>query len=136
MSSPRDHLQDKWNHLYRKELPALAKAKDPAQPKWPVSLDHCFARIILDNAVGRDRPWHQVLKSPAYKHMSQQQLQDAIGLGEQLVSGQADLVALDEKSLELRGKRSKQQQRTTKTPKKRKAVDQDDGAVQGKTEKL
>lgn len=68
-----EDLREQWNHLYRTQLPALAKAKDAAQPKWPVQLDHCFARIILDNAVGKDRPWNQVLKSPAYKNMSREQ---------------------------------------------------------------
>lgn len=106
-SAPIEDLQDKWNHLYRTRLPTLAKAKDPAQPKWPVQLDHCFARIVLDNAVGKDRPWAQVVKSPAYKNMSRQQLEDAIELGEKLASGEENLVELDEKSLALRGKKSK-----------------------------
>ncbi|KAI3399153.1 hypothetical protein diail_7732, partial [Diaporthe ilicicola] len=79
MSSLED-LREQWNHLYRIRLPSLAKAKDTAQPKWPVQLDHCFARIILDNAVGKDLPWNQVLKSPAYKHMSRDQLETAIAL--------------------------------------------------------
>ncbi|POS73715.1 hypothetical protein DHEL01_v207884 [Diaporthe helianthi] len=105
--SSLDDLREQWNHLYRTQLPGLARAKDAAQPKWPVQLDHCFARIILDNAVGRDRPWNQVLKSPAYKHMSREQLDSAITLGQKLSSGEADLVALDERSLALRGKRSK-----------------------------
>lgn len=104
---PIEDLQDKWNHLYRTWLPQLAKAKDPAQPKWPVQLDHCFARIVLDNAVGKDRPWAQVVKSPAYKNMSRQQLEDAIELGEKLALGKENLVELDEKSLALRGKKSK-----------------------------
>lgn len=105
--TPIEDLQDKWNHLYRTRLPQLAKAKDPAQPKWPVQLDHCFARIVLDNAVGKDRPWAQVVKSPAYKNMSRQQLEDAIELGEKLAHGEENLVELDEKSLALRGKKSK-----------------------------
>lgn len=106
MSSLED-LREQWNHLYRTQLPALAKAKDAAQPKWPVQLDHCFARIILDNAVGKDRPWNQVLKSPAYKHMSWELLDSAIALGKKLSKGEEDLVALDERSLSLRGKKSK-----------------------------
>lgn len=119
MSSLED-LREQWNHLYRNRLPSLAKAKDAAQPKWPVQLDHCFARIILDNAVGKDRPWNQVLKSPAYKHMSQEQLDSAIALGEKLSNGEADLVALDERSLALRGKRSKTKTEPTAGRKKRK----------------
>lgn len=117
-------LQKDWNDLYKKRLPALAKNKDVSQKKWPVQLDHCFARIILDNAIGGDKPWNQVIKSPAYKNMTQEQLKDAIALGEKLATGEEDLVALDEKSLALRGKRSKEQKgkgKESSTSKKRKA---------------
>lgn len=120
-----DILRERWNHLYRVKLPLLAKDKDPSQPTWPVHLDHCFARIILDNAVGKDRPWAKVLKSPAYKNMNRQQLGDAIALGEKLAIGEEDLVALDEKSLALRGKSSKQARLSATSEKKRKQKGQD-----------
>lgn len=107
--APLGDLRDRWNELYRERLPALAKAKDPVQPVWPVQLNHCFARIVLDNVVGKDKPWNQVLKSPAYKHTSEQLLREAIDLGEKLASGEADLVALDENSLGLRGEKSKRE---------------------------
>ena len=100
-------LADRWKYLYAEYLPSLAKAKDPAQSKWPVNLDHCFARIVLDNAVGRDAPWTQVVKSPAVKYMTVGQFESAIGLAEKIANGEADLVELDERSLILRGKRSK-----------------------------
>lgn len=103
MSSTAE-LQERWNHLYKTQLPAMAKARDPAQKKWPVNLDHCFARIVLDNTVGKDRPWNQVIQSPAYKNMSDEQLQSAIDLAEELASGKADLQELDQRSLKLRGK--------------------------------
>lgn len=64
-----ESIQTRWKHLYQEHLPALAKAKDPVQKHWPVHLDHCFARIALDNAVGIDRPWTAVVKSPAVKNM-------------------------------------------------------------------
>lgn len=123
---PIEDLQDKWNHLYRTRLPKLAKAKDPVQPKWPVQLDHCFARIVLDNAVGKDRPWAQVLKSPAYKNMSRQQLKDAIELGEKLANGEENLVELDERSLALRGKKSKLKGQPQSASETRKATKKDD----------
>jgi len=100
-------LQDEWNTMYRKTLPELAKNKSSMQPKWPVVLDHCFARIILDNVVGIDRPWTQVLKSPAYKNMTEDQLKAAIDVGEKIMKGEVNLVELDEKSLMFRGKKSK-----------------------------
>ncbi|KAJ4358458.1 uncharacterized protein N0V89_003041 [Didymosphaeria variabile] len=110
-------LQQKWKELYAQILPAMAKAKDKKQ-NWPVHLDHCFARIILDNAVGRDKPWTEVVKSPAIKNMSEQQLKDAIKLGEAIADGSEDINPLNERSLELRGKKG--------PGKKRKSEAQDD----------
>jgi methylated-DNA-[protein]-cysteine S-methyltransferase len=63
-------LREEWTTLYRTTLPSLAKQHSSAQKKWPVYLDHCFARIILDNSVGEDQPWTKVLKSPAVKNVS------------------------------------------------------------------
>ncbi|KAL1612992.1 hypothetical protein SLS60_001223 [Paraconiothyrium brasiliense] len=96
-------LQQRWKELYAQDLPAMAKAKDEKQ-KWPVHLDHCFARIILDNAVGRNSTWTEVVKSPAIKNMSEQQLKDAIKLAEAIVDGSEDINPLNERSLKLRGK--------------------------------
>lgn len=67
-------------------------------------VDHCFARIILDSTVGIDAPWMEKVKSPAYKNMSRQQLENSIELGRKILNGEADLVELDNRSLELRGK--------------------------------
>jgi len=97
-------LQERWNTLYKTTLPRLAKAKDEVQPHWPVVLDHCFGRIILDNAVGITQPWAKVIKSPAYKNMTIQQLEHAIILGESIAVGEANLDELNQRSLELREK--------------------------------
>jgi methylated-DNA-[protein]-cysteine S-methyltransferase len=78
-----------------------------SQAKWPVHVDHCFARIILDSTVGVDAPWVEKIKSPAYKNMSREQLESSIELGRKILDGDADLVELDNKSLELRGKGQK-----------------------------
>lgn len=106
-------LQSEWNTLYRTTLPSLARgkhtAKTAASPsdKWPVVLDHCFARIILDNAVGQDRPWAEVVKAPATKNMTETQLNAALKMGRRIADGEEDLWALDARSLELRGKQQK-----------------------------
>jgi O-6-methylguanine DNA methyltransferase len=101
----RTMLQARWTELYSETLPTLARARDPVQSKWPVTLDHCFARIILDNTVGEGREqWDRRLKKPAVRHMSDQQLDAAIELGEKIRKGDVDLVALDMQSLEARGK--------------------------------
>ena len=96
-----------WHDLYRLQLPAQAKARDPVQKKWPVYLDHCFARIVLDNAVGVDRPWTEVVKSPAVKNMTEEQFEAAIELAEKIATGESNLDELNERSLELRGKKKK-----------------------------
>lgn len=99
------YLRESWIDIYSKTLPALARNHDPAQPKWPVTLDHCFARIILDNTVGKGREqWDKCLKRPAVKNMSRDQLEKAIELAERIRDGREDLVALDLQSLEVRGK--------------------------------
>ncbi|KAF2764344.1 hypothetical protein EJ03DRAFT_249992, partial [Teratosphaeria nubilosa] len=100
-------LRNRWNHLYKERLPALARARDPAQARWPVYLDHCFGRIILDAAVGNGKPWAEVIKAPAVKNMTQGQLQSAIDLGDKIATGQANLVDLDNRSLDGRGKKRK-----------------------------
>lgn len=96
-------LQQEWKQLML-QLPAAATARDPAQATWPVRLDHCFGRIILDAIVGIDRPWREKLPSPAIRHMSMEQLEACVALGREILSGKADLAELNQKSLVLRGK--------------------------------
>lgn len=107
----KEELQEQWNYLYKEYLPTLAKARDEAQTRWPVMFDHCFARIVLDNSIGIDKPWTKVLPPPAYKHMSETQLRAAIALAERIAAGTANLVELDERSLQLRGKRGKKRRK-------------------------
>lgn len=99
-------LREAWKKLYTTTLPQLAKRRDSAQPAWPVTLDHCFARIILDNTIGKgETQWDHVISKPAVKNMSVTQLQAAIELGEKIKDGRVNLVELDRQSLEARGKR-------------------------------
>ena len=49
----------RWLDLTRVTLPALA-----AVHHWPIRLDHCFMRVLLDNAVGG--VWHHVIPRPAH----------------------------------------------------------------------
>lgn len=103
-----ERLRATWKELYSKTLPNLARNRHNAQPKWPVTLDHCFARIILDNTVGDGREqWDKLLKRPAITNMTRLQLLQAIGLAERIKDGKVDLVALDLQSLEVRGKSDK-----------------------------
>ena len=99
-----EELRSRWTQLYGKRLPSLAVSKSPVQSSWPVHVDHCFGRIILDTVVGVDTPWTAKLKAPAVKNMNAVQLQACIALGERIAEGKENLVELDVKSLRLRGK--------------------------------
>ena len=93
-----DHLVQRWFALTSEELPALSGSRG-----WPVHLDHCFQRILLDNATGG--PWRETIASPAYRNASDEQLGLAIALGEQAIAGAQDMDRLNAKSLAWRGKR-------------------------------
>lgn len=98
-------LRKEWRDFYSEILPSLARSRSPAQPKWPVVLDHCFARIILDNTVGEGQErWDRRLSRPAVKNMTREQLETAIELAARIKAGSVDLVELDRRSLALRGK--------------------------------
>lgn len=92
-----DKLVEEWFALTRETLPKMAKARD-----WPVRFDHCFQRILLDNAVGAK--WRDVIGAPAYRHASDAQLRAAVDLGIDVIEGRADLHALNRNSLGWRGK--------------------------------
>ena len=94
----RAELEGEWLDLTRIELPALAKARG-----WPVANDHCFQRILLDNACGR-RWYDAIPKRPAYAHAPDETLAAAIALGQAALNGTADLHALNRRSLTWRGK--------------------------------
>ncbi|MCJ1437548.1 hypothetical protein MMC27_006935 [Xylographa pallens] len=105
---PLPLLRTAWTTLYSNTLPALALARAPSQPTWPVHLDHCFARIIYDAVIGEGlAPWPTRLRSPAVAYMTAAQLQACIALGEAIVAGNVSLVDADERSLAVRGKRGK-----------------------------
>lgn len=87
-----------WRDLVERRLPEAARG----HPDWPVRLDHCFARILLDHACGG--PWRDSVKPPAHAHMPPDRLEAAIALGEAVLAGEADLHRLNRRSLAWRGK--------------------------------
>ena len=95
--TPRAKLEADWFALTRERMPEVAAVRG-----WPVRLDHCFQRILLDNAC--DRPWREVIAAPAYRNAPEDVLRDAIALGIAALEGDADLAELNRHSLELRGK--------------------------------
>jgi len=79
-----------------------------------VTLDHCFARIILDNTIGEGQEqWDKRLWKLALRNMSAEQLNAAIDLGEKIIKGDVDLVALDIQSPEARGRGEKKYNKTS-----------------------
>lgn len=89
----RAALEAAWLALTRHEMPALAAARG-----WPVRADHCFQRILLDNAVGG--VWYDAIRGrPAYRCADADVLDRALALGRAAVAGKADLAALNACSL-------------------------------------
>jgi RimJ/RimL family protein N-acetyltransferase len=91
-------LRARWRELVDRRLPDAARGRTD----WPVRLDHCFARILLDNACGG--PWRDSVAPPAWVNMPEERLAAALDLGEAVLAGRADLAVLDRRSLAWRGK--------------------------------
>lgn len=103
----RPALERDWLRLTRETLPALAALR-----AWPVSADHCFQRILLDNAL--ECCWYQVVaRRPAYRHVEADALARAVALGEAVIAGTADLHLLNARSLAWRGKGPRQASSTS-----------------------
>ncbi len=77
----------------REDLPAAARR----HPEWPIRLDHCFGRVILDAVCGG--PWRDTLASPAWRYLPPERLEAAIALADAILAGEADLAALNAASL-------------------------------------
>lgn len=85
----------RWLHLTRERLPAAA-----AVHRWPIRLDHCFMRVCLDHALGGR--WDRMVRRPAIRHLSDDQLEAAIACAERLLHRPDTLPALNRASLALR----------------------------------
>lgn len=96
--SPDAEARARWRDLVESRLPKAAQSR----PDWPVRLDHCFARILLDAVCGR--PWRETVTPPAWRNLPPDRLQAALTLGEAVLAGAADPGALNRQSLALRGK--------------------------------
>lgn len=90
-------------------MPALAQERG-----WPVRFDHCFQRILLDNAVGA--PWRTAIAPPAWRHAPDTVLAEAVRLAQAVVAGTADLHALNRASLEWRGRAGTQAKGQARRP--------------------
>jgi hypothetical protein len=101
---PVNGLQARWLALTTEQLPTRARAE-----RWPLREDHCFQRVLLDAACG-GRWYDHVAGRPAYRHLDDERLGQAVALGERLAA-EPDAVTLlrdlDAQSLAWRGKRPK-----------------------------
>lgn len=73
-----------------------------AAQSWPIRLDHCFMRVCLDAAFGR--PWHEAVRRPAVRHMTDAELARAVAVAERIAADPPLLPELNARSLRLRGK--------------------------------
>ena len=99
----RAELEARYRSLVREQLPAAAR-----EHRWSLRDDHCFGRVLLDDAVGGC--WYDVLdrRRTAFVQLDDDQLAGAVALGERLlVEGDPLLRELDDRSLAWRGKRPK-----------------------------
>lgn len=96
----RTDLLSTYFHFTRDMLPERAQREN-----WVVMADHCFQRIVLDNVVGD--AWRNQLtgKGPAYRQLSDDQLERAVQLVIDIErKGDSLLRELNRNSLRWRGK--------------------------------
>lgn len=98
LGSERARLEQAWLRLTRQELP-----REAIECGWPIRADHCFQRVLLDNACG-DCWYDHIAGRPAYRHAPDALLAQAVALGEQALAGTADIRELNRRSLGWRGK--------------------------------
>jgi hypothetical protein len=100
----REELLRRYRTLVDDELPSAAR-----EGWWSLRLNHCFGRVLLDDAVGGC--WYDHLDrraGPAYRQLDDDQLAGAVRLGERLLTeGDPLLRTLDARSLAWRGKAPK-----------------------------
>jgi len=90
-----------WLTLTRETLPGLA-----AERRWPVRADHCFQRILLDTVTGG--VWYDAIPGrPAYRHLPDALLDEALRLARGAIAGTVDLAALNTRSLTWRRARKR-----------------------------
>jgi hypothetical protein len=100
----RREAEERYTTLVSTELPDAAR-----RGGWVISRDHCFGRVLLDDAVGAC--WYDVLgrgRGAAFRRLDDAQLAHAVAQGERMLREGAETVrALDAQSLAWRGKAPK-----------------------------
>ncbi len=92
--------RETYRRRIHEELPERAQNSDG----WPIHLDHCFARVVLDNLF-EDEWYSHVDGRPAYESLSAQELDAAIEIADRMLEeGQQAVAELNENSLRWRSK--------------------------------
>ena len=91
-------LRAEYGRKVNRELPEKAQSGDG----WPIHLDHCFGRVVLDNLFG-DEWYSHVDGRPAYRNLTRDELQEAIEIADRMIQGGKPVVEeLNENSLRWR----------------------------------
>ena len=75
-------LREAYVRTVTSALPKRARRRGD----WPIDADHCFARVVLDN-VFEDVWYDHVVGSPAYEHLSADELRAANAIAERMLDG-------------------------------------------------
>jgi hypothetical protein len=94
----RQQLTEQLNQLTQVTLPELANGN----PMFPVRFDHCFKRIVFDNAVGSR--WDKHIQRPFYRHAPLEVLYQAVRIAEGIAEELLCVQTLNNRSLEYRDK--------------------------------
>jgi hypothetical protein len=85
-------LRERYRELTEETLPAAA------DEDWPVQADHCCQRLVLD-ALFDDVWYDHVAGRPAFRHLTTDQLREAICIAESMVDDPERAAALQRASL-------------------------------------
>lgn len=92
-------LRATYDETVHERLPETAQNEDG----WPIHLDHCFGRVVLDNLF-EDEWYDHVDGRPAYENLSKSELQRAIAIADRMLDGgPAVAERLNTRSLRWRG---------------------------------
>lgn len=92
-------LRAEYVHKVTEALPERAAETEG----WPIRLDHCFGRVVLDNLF--EAEWYEHVDGrPAYEHLSAEQLRKAIDIADRMLEeGRPAVEQLNRQSLKWRG---------------------------------
>jgi hypothetical protein len=91
-------LRETYRRKVHEDLPERARSSND----WPIHLDHCFGRVVLDNLF-EDEWYDHVDGRPAHEHLSTQELAAAIEIADRMLEdGQPTVERLNTNSLRWR----------------------------------